>query len=102
MGWPLSPTCCPGITPLREQGPSLSGFGAPQRLNSDQPREGGSWQATQIKRILDRSAKPRIAEMTSLSTMNSANTLTSWNDVEDVAAPPERVSEVGLNGPTVC
>jgi DNA invertase Pin-like site-specific DNA recombinase len=44
----------PTITALREQGLSLRGIA--ERLNADYPRENGSWQATQVKRILDRAA----------------------------------------------
>jgi hypothetical protein len=45
----------PTITALREFGLSLRA--SAERLNADYPREGGSWQAVQVKRGLDRAAK---------------------------------------------
>jgi DNA invertase Pin-like site-specific DNA recombinase len=44
----------PTIVALREQGLSLRAVA--ERLNVDYPRETGSWQAVQVKRILDRAA----------------------------------------------
>jgi DNA invertase Pin-like site-specific DNA recombinase len=45
----------PTIIALREQGLSLRAIA--ERLNGEYPRESGSWQATQVKRVIDRSAK---------------------------------------------
>jgi DNA invertase Pin-like site-specific DNA recombinase len=44
----------PTITSLREQGLSLRAIA--ERLNVDYPRETGSWQAVQVKRVLERAA----------------------------------------------
>jgi DNA invertase Pin-like site-specific DNA recombinase len=44
----------PTIAALREEGLSLRGIAA--RLDVEYPRENGSWQAPQVKRILDRAA----------------------------------------------
>jgi DNA invertase Pin-like site-specific DNA recombinase len=44
----------PTITLLRQQGLSLRAIA--ERLNSEYPRENGSWQPTQVKRVLDRAA----------------------------------------------
>jgi DNA invertase Pin-like site-specific DNA recombinase len=42
----------PTITALREEGLSLRAIA--ERLNAEFPREGGCWQAAQVKRVLDR------------------------------------------------
>jgi hypothetical protein len=44
----------PTIVGLREQGLALRAVA--ERLDAEYPREAGSWQPVQVKRILDRAA----------------------------------------------